>query len=302
METKIKEKLTGVFVPVATPFVNQKIDYDKLRANIEKMNESKVKGYMLLGSNGEFMSLTDDEALKVVEIINKAKAQNKTLIVGAGRESAFATIEFIKKVSDRGADFASIITPHYFADKMTDETLRRFFVEVADNSPLPILLYCIPKYSAGVVISSECVAKMAYHDNIFGMKDSSKLDIADYIKAVPHDTEFYILAGSITKFLTGLQGGAIGGILSMANYLPNECCKIQELDTAGNYEEAKELSERLCEINKNISGKYGVAGVKTAMDLLGYYGCEPRIPLMPLSNNEKNNIKDILISYGLELS
>lgn len=299
MQKGIKEKLTGVFPPISTPFVHQKIDYGKLKANIEKMNETKIRGYMPLGSNGEFMSLIDDEALKIVEVIYKCKTDDKTLIIGAGRESAFATIEFIKKIADKGADFASIITPHYYADKMTDEALINYYEEIANNSPIPILIYCIPKYSAGVTISLECVTKIAHHENIVGMKDSSKLDIADYIKAVPKDTEFYILSGSITKFYRGLENGAIGGVLSMANYLPNYCCQIQTLFTEQQYDKAKELSDWLCELNRKISGKYGVSGVKAAMDLLGYFGGDPRIPLLPLSQKEIDDIKNGLVEKDL---
>lgn len=260
MQKDVKKQLTGVFPPITTPFNNQKVDYPKLKANIEKMNQTKIKGYMPLGSNGEFISLTDDEAVKVVDTIYKSKTSDKTLIVGAGKGSAFATVEFIKKIADKGADFASILAPYYYVDKMTDAALVKYFESVADNSPIPIMLYCIPKYSAGVTISFKCVAQVAYHDNIIGLKDSSKHDIVGYIMAVPKGVDFYILSGSITKFYKGLQKGAIGGVLSMANYLPDYCCEIQELYNAKNYEKAEELSDWLCDLNKNISGKYGVSG------------------------------------------
>ncbi|HOV88362.1 MAG TPA: dihydrodipicolinate synthase family protein, partial [Syntrophobacteraceae bacterium] len=164
--SSIKEKLEGVFPPVMTPFVGGKIDFRKLTANIEKMNPTRLRGYMPLGSNGEFRSLTDDEALSVVKIIAGAKDPDKTLMVGTGRESAYATIEFTKRAADLGIDFASVLTPHYYAKKMTDLALVRFFTEVADNSPVPILMYCAPGFAAGVVLSPRAVSELASHPNI----------------------------------------------------------------------------------------------------------------------------------------
>jgi 4-hydroxy-2-oxoglutarate aldolase len=99
--------------------------------------------------------------------------------------------------------------------------------------------------------------------------------------------------------LDGLKKGAIGGVLSMANYLPDLCCEIQELFNEGKYQEAEELSNRLCKINEKISGKGGVTAVKVAMNWLGYYGMEPRLPLLPLNENEIEEIRRILQEEGL---
>jgi 4-hydroxy-2-oxoglutarate aldolase len=296
--SSIKEKLEGVFPPVMTPFVGGKIDFRRLTANIEKMNPTRLRGYMPLGSNGEFRSLTDDEALSVVKIIAGAKGSDKTLMVGTGRESAYATIEFTKRAADLGIDFASVLTPHYYAKKMTDLALVRFFTEVADASPVPILMYCAPGFAAGVVLSPRAVSELASHPNIVGMKDTSKEDIAAYVRAIPAGAEFYILAGSVTKFYYGLQSGAIGGVLSMANYLPELCCELQDLFNAGKMDEAEKLSARLVRLNEKTTGKYGVAGVKAAMDLLGYYGMEPRIPLLPLTEEEREELQTVLRDEG----
>lgn len=299
MATNIEQMLTGVFPPLTTPFVNQLVDYEKLAENIHKMNETKLKGYMPLGSNGEFKSLTDDEALKVIEVVMKHKSKEKTLIAGTGRESAYATVEFTKKVADLGADFASVVTPHYYAKKMNNEALIRFYTEVGDSSPIPILIYNVPGYAGGVTVSAEVISVLAQHPNIVGMKDTSKEDIANYINAVHNGNEFYVLAGSISKFYDGLINGAIGGVLSIADYLPEKCCEIQELFMTGKRREAKELNDHLRSLSKEVSSKYGVAGVKAAMDLLGYNGMDPRIPLMMLSENEVKELKSIFVREGL---
>ncbi|MDR2587835.1 MAG: dihydrodipicolinate synthase family protein [Spirochaetales bacterium] len=295
----LQQKLSGVFPPVMTPFfADGRIDYSGLDFNIEKMNESPLGGYMPLGSNGEFRSLTDEEALEVLAHIVKKKAPGRTVMAGTGRESAWATIEFTKKAADAGAEFASVLTPYYYVKKMNDEALIRFFSDVADSSPIPVLMYCAPGFAGGVIISAKAVSELARHPNIAGMKDTSKEDIADYVKAVPAGAEFHVLAGSISKYYYGLTVGAIGGILSIANYLPAECCEIKKLFDAGKKDEAEKVSERLKSITERATGKYSVSGVKAAMNLLGYKGGEPRVPVLPLKPHELEEVRAVLKEEG----
>ena len=300
----VKEKLTGVFPPVMTPFFpDGRIDYEGLAYNIGKMNRTKLGGYMPLGSNGEFRSLTDEEALEVLRVVIRTKSPDKTVMAGTGRESAYATIEFTRRAAGEGADFASVLTPYYYANKMNDEALTRFFTEVADASPIPVLMYCAPGFAGGVIISAKAVSELSRHPNIVGMKDTSKEDIAVYVAAGAGAAgtsadEFHVLAGSISKFYYGLKVGAIGGILSIANYLPGLCCEIQELYTAGKKEEAEKLSERLKSITERATGKYSVAGVKGAMNLLGYRGGEPRVPVLPLKPHELEEVRAVLQEEG----
>ncbi|MDR2479768.1 MAG: dihydrodipicolinate synthase family protein [Treponema sp.] len=294
----LKESLSGIFPPVMTPFINGKIDYDGLAFNIERMNKTALRGYMPLGSNGEFRSLTGDESIKVIKTIARTKSADKTLMAGTGRESAWATIEFTKKAADAGADFASVLTPHYYAKKMEDENLIRYFTEVADASPIPVLMYCAPAYAAGVKLSRNAVTELSKHPNIAGMKDTSKEDIDGYVRAVTPGAEFYVLAGTVTKFLTGLMCGAVGGVLSLANYFPELCCELQALFNAGKTAEAEALSARLVTLNEKTTGAYGVAGVKAAMNIMGYRGGEPRVPLLPLNDGEMETLRNVLKAEG----
>lgn len=295
----MKEKLSGIYPPIMTPFIEEKVAYDKLADNIQKYNETSLRGYMPLGSNGEFRSLTDEESLKVVETVYKNKSADKHLMAGTQRESAVATIEFIKKAADKGIEFASVLCPHYFPKKMNDEALIRFFTKVADESPVPILLYNSPGFSGGVFLSTEAVAKLSQHPNIVGMKDGTKEEMSAYVKALPKGAEFYILAGTISKFYTGLLGGGVGGVLSMANYLPDLCNELYALYINGEKEKGMKMHERLCALNQTTGGKYGIAGVKGAMDLLGYFGGDPRNPLLPLTEAEKAELKSDMQKEGL---
>jgi 4-hydroxy-2-oxoglutarate aldolase len=299
MAINYREKLTWVFPPNMTCFMNEEVAYDKIRQNIERYNKTKLKGYFPLGSNGEFRSLTDEESVKIVEVYRKYKAPGKILMAGVARESAKATIEFIKKVADKGVEFATILPPHYFVSFMTDEALIKYYTMIADTSPIPIMVYNAPKFAAGLVLSPRLISVVAQHPNIAGMKDTSKEDIAVYVNAVPKGANFFILAGTIEKFYKGLLVGSIGGVLSIANYLPDMCCELHELHLAGKREEAEKLDAHARELSGNAAGKAGVAGVKAAMDALGYFGGDPRLPVLPLSDKEKAELKAVLEKEGL---
>lgn len=299
MKTNFREKLSGVFPPNMTCFLNEEVAYDKIRLNVEKYNKTKLKGYFPLGSNGEFRSLTDEESVRIVEIYQKYKAPEKVLMVGVARESAKATIEFIKKVADKGVEFATVLPPHYFVNFMTDAALIKYYTLIADKSPVPIMLYNAPKFAANLLLSPGLISTLAPHPNIAGLKDTSKEDIAMYVEAVPAGADFFVLAGTIEKFYKGLLAGAVGGVLSIANYLPEACCELQELFIAGKQAEAEKLDCHLRELSSNAAGKAGVAGVKAAMDVLHYFGGDPRIPVLPLGDKEKADLKAVLAKEGL---
>jgi len=169
MATDYRGKLSGVFTPNVTPFLNEEVVYDKIAENIERYNQTKLKGYMPLGSNGEFRSLTDEESIKIIDVYQKYTSPEKTLIAGVMRESAKATIEFVKKIADKRVDFATILPPHYFAKYMTEEALIKYYSTIADQSPIPIMMYNAPKFAANIVFSTSLVSVLAEHPNIAGM-------------------------------------------------------------------------------------------------------------------------------------
>ena len=295
MSTGYREKLSGIFPPNMTCFINEEVAYDKIRTNIEKYEETGIRGYFPLGSNGEFRSLTDEESLRIVDVYRRFKGNDKILMAGVARESAKATIEFTKKVADLGTEFATILPPNYFVNAMTDEVLIKYYCYVADLSPIPIVLYNAPKFAQELLLSPRVISEVANHPNIAGMKDTSKEDISIYTKAVPAGADFYIMAGTIEKFFTGLKVGAIGGVLSIANYLPKLCCDLHQLYVDGKIDEAAKLDQYLRALSSNAAGKSGVAGVKAAMDVVGYFGGDPRLPVPPLGDKQKAELKEVLL-------
>lgn len=295
---EIKRKLSGIFVPLTTPFADEKIVYSKIAGNVVKFNKTGLKGYMVLGGNGEYLGLTDQEAVKVLKTVVNTRDKSKTVVAGTGRESAYATLEFIKKAADAGAQYASIITPFYYAKRMTDEALKAYYGKIADFSPLPLVIYNSPEYAAGVTVSPAVIAVLSRHENIALMKNSSDESFVKYMQVLSGNDQFYIHVGRIRNLYAGLSEGAIGATLSMANYVPELCCMAYESFTAGQLEKAQEICEKLKRINSTVSAN-GVPGVKYAMSLMGYESGELRLPLLPLKDDQKAQVKKCLAEEGL---
>lgn len=294
----MKEKLSGVFVPTIIPFIDDEIQYRKLEKNLKKLNSTPICGHLALGSNGEYKSLSRKEQLKILEIFVENKG-DKIIMAGTGCESTKETIKLSKEAKKIGADFVSVLTPSYFLKQINDNLLVDYYTEIAENINIPLLIYNAPGFAGGVKISPGAVRKLANHPNIVGMKDSSPAGLMGFISSTLDIDDFNILAGSINFFFTGLICGAVGGILSLANAFPDACCNLYRLYIDRKIEEAKKLNLKLFKINTQVSGRYGVSGVKAATSLAGLFGGEPRRPLKPLSVDQINEIRNLLMDEGL---
>jgi len=206
-------------------------------------------------------------------------------------------VEKARRASAMGFEYASVLTPHYFPKNLGDGALHDFFSRVADRSPIPILLYNAPGFTGGVAVSPACVVRLAAHANIVGMKDSSSAGPGAFLAQLAQDASFSVLAGSASFFYPSLLLGAAGGVLSMANYLPDPCCELYRLTrdgSRGSLRRAAALHRTIVRINSAVSGRFGVAGVKTAMDLSGFRGGEPRHPLRPLTDDDREAVRQAL--------
>ena len=165
-------ELNGIFPPVTTPFMDDKVAYDKLASNIEKYGRTSLKGIVVLGSNGEYVSLSEEEKRKVVETVVQATPDHMSVIAGTGCESTRETIRLTADCAALGAHAALVVTPHYFGGKMTETALVKHYTTIADNSPIPIILYNVPKFTH-VNLGVNIVARLSQHANIIGIKDST---------------------------------------------------------------------------------------------------------------------------------
>jgi 4-hydroxy-2-oxoglutarate aldolase len=271
-------KLRGVMPPITTPFQDGKLAPDKLKKNFKKWNKTGLSGHLVLGSNGEAVYLNEKEKLKVVEVSRESIPKSKIMMVGTGMESTQETIRFTNQAAKMGADCALVVTPSYFKGSMKPQILYDHFIAVAASSQIGVLIYNVPQFT-GINLEPELVAKLSQHPNIIGIKDSS--GNIGQLSEIIHLSEkgFAVFVGSAPVFFAALCVGATGGILAVANAVPEECVQIQDLYDKGRMNEARLLQEKLTPLAKAVTTKYGIGGLKLAMDLTGYFGGNPRFPL-----------------------
>lgn len=287
--TEKKRELSGVLAPMVTPFKDDELLLDGLAGNVEKMNETALTGYFVLGTNGEYKSLSVAERFEVLRTVVRHRAKDKLVMAGMGFESTKETIETVRRAADEGADMVSLLMPHFFAKKMTAEALAGYIIAVANASALPVVLYNNPSVAAGVTIRPELIRLVKDHPNVIGIKDSSSETYRQNLEAA--EGKMCVLAGSANYFLELLKLGGTGGVLSLANVFPAACARLYELFRSGKMREAEELNAALIGLNHEVSGAFGVAGVKAAMDLRGFCGGTPRRPLLQLTAAQLDQLK-----------
>ena len=289
-------KLGGVIAPITTPFLNDgSIALDKLEDNVRIYAESGIHGYLALGSNGENKSLTYEEKLEVVRCIEKNKSADQFVMVGSIFESTKETICFAKQAQELGADYISLLPPSYFKSQMKDAELIGYFTDVANAVSIPCTLYNAPQYAGGLALGLGVITECAKHSNVVGIKDSSGGGIEKILAAVPED--FRVLSGSANTFVNALINGAVGGVVSLANSLPETVLDVYNAFLREDYPTLRALNKAMIRLNAGVAGNYGVAGVKYAMDRNGFYGGIPRLPLLPLTEEACAKIDDALARY-----
>ncbi|MBP1697478.1 MAG: dihydrodipicolinate synthase/N-acetylneuraminate lyase [Deltaproteobacteria bacterium] len=287
-------KLSGVMPPITTPFEHGKLASTKLKMNFQKWNQTGLSGYLVLGSNGEAVYLNEKEKIKVVEISRESIPTSKIMLVGTGMESTQETILFTNQMAKIGADCALVVTPSYFKGSMKPQILYDHFIAVAESSRIGILIYNVPQFT-GINLDPEVVAKLSEHANILGIKDSSG-NIGQLSEMINLSQKgFAVFVGSAPVLYPALCIGAVGGILAVANVVPQECVQIQNLFDKGKMNEARLLQSRLTHLAKAVTTKYGIGGLKMAMDLAGYFGGNPRLPLKKPGKEVEEELKRLLL-------
>ncbi|MHC4202782.1 MAG: dihydrodipicolinate synthase family protein [Planctomycetota bacterium] len=294
----MKIDLHGIIPPVPTPFEDGRVAPERLAANVRKLCTTGVRGLLALGSNGEYVYLSEAEKRGVVETVVDAAAEDIVVMAGSGCESTAETIRLTRDCAELGAHAALVITPAYYGGKMSPAALIAHFRAVADASPVPVLLYNVPKFTH-VNLLPGTVRELATHPNIIGIKDSAGnvAQLGELVSTVGED--FGVMVGTAGALYPALDLGCTGGILALANVAPAECVRVYDLVGAGRLDEARDLYLRLLPVNEAVTATFGIAGQKAAMDMLGYFGGEPRMPLLPLAHNEKDILSRILRKAGV---
>jgi 4-hydroxy-2-oxoglutarate aldolase len=292
-------QLSGIFPPVTTPFNERgEVDYAALSSNIARYNQDGLAGYVALGSNGEVVHLSTEERTRVIETIKRCAASEHTIVAGVNEVSTRSAIEAARAAAESGADAALVVTPYYYKASMTQEAFVRHFTEVADHSPVPVLIYNVPQ-NTGVVIESATIAKLAAHQNIIGVKDSAGNmgALSETLRRSP--ASFQVMVGNGGILFPSLMMGATGAVLAIACAAPRACVELFLDVKAGDHKRGRELQNRIAPLSHIVTAGLGVPGLKAAMEMLGLVGGPPRAPLVAVSSSDRERIRAVIRETGL---
>lgn len=292
-------QLSGVFAPVPTAFdAAGNLALDHYQANIRRLCDAGLDGVVILGSNGEYVGLSESEKLDVIRAGLEALPPGKLGLVGTGCESTRGTVALTQEAARLGAHAVMVVHPSYYKPLMTKPALLAHYRAVAQASPVPVILYSVPKFT-GFDLPVDVVAQLSQEPNIIGIKDSAGNVIQLQEILLRSRPGFNVLVGTGSALLAALAVGVTGGVLALADVAPAECVQLYRLCREGRWEEARALQARLLPVNQAVGGYMGIPGVKAAMDMQGLYGGAPRLPLLPLGEADRTALRAILATAGL---
>ena len=293
-----KVLLEGCFPPIPTPFdADGRVDHDNLALNLEKWQKTPLNGFLVLGSNGEAVLLKREEKLDIWKTAGQAIDPDHLFIAGTGCNSTGETVELTEEAAHLGANAAMVVTPHYYKPRMDHKALVVHYTTIADKSPIPIILYNVPAFT-GIDLSAETIIELAQHPNIIGLKESSG-NVVKMGEVVYKSSHFQVLAGSGSFLLPALTVGAVGGVMALAAVAPRALAKILECFQNAAMKRARDIQLGLIAANAAVTSRFGIPGLKAALDLIGMYGGPVRPPLLPLGKEQKATLEEIMREAGI---
>jgi 4-hydroxy-2-oxoglutarate aldolase len=294
-------RFSGTFLPVTTPFdpVTGDVDLVAFRANLRHWFENPIRGVLIGGSTGESVLLDDDERVALLDAAGDVVPEGALVIAGTGLESTRGTIALSRRAAAAGADAVLVQPPAFFKGAMTARALARHYKEVADASPVPVLVYQVPLRLSTLDLPTGLVGELSRHPNIVGIKDSrGKLDLVGDLVLQSAD-DFQVLVGSGALLYAALETGAVGGIVAVGLLATAAAAEITVAHAEGRLADAGRAQERIAPVHQEIVAQMGVPGVKAALDLLGLRGGEPRPPLTPASEPQVDQVRGVLVAADL---
>jgi 4-hydroxy-2-oxoglutarate aldolase len=291
--------LAGCFPPIPTPFdADGRVDHDHLALNLEKWQKTPLRGSVVLGSNGEAVLLKTDEKIEIWKTAGQIIGPDHLFIAGTGCEATGETVELTEKAAQSGAHAAMVVTPHYYKARMDHHALVTHYTTIAEQSPVPIILYNVPA-STGIDLSAETIVELARHPNIIGLKESSG-NVVKMGEVVSRSGDgFQVLAGSGSFLLPALSIGAVGGVMALAAVAPHALAEIVADFQKGDMRHARDTQLRLIAANAAVTSQFGIPGLKAALDRIGMYGGPVRPPLRPLDKDQEATLDNILREAGI---
>lgn len=294
--------LQGVIVPVVTPFsLEGGLDLEGLEVQMEWLSGRGLTGVVALGSTGEAPLVSREERRSIVARVASLREEGVLLVAGVGAESSALTIDLALEAAEAGAEALLVINPSYYRSQMTHRVLFDHYSDLADKSPLPVILYSIPQ-NTGLPLSHTLVEELAAHPNIAGLKDSGgdMRDLHLFLERTPPD--FNVITGSALLTGPAAAAGASAAILAMANVVPDLCVELFDAGCTGEIDTVRRLQSELNFLTRAIQGRFGIPGMKAAADLLGGHGGFPRKPMQPLNDEDRTSVAAALEEAGMHQS
>jgi len=291
-------KLSGIFAPVPTPFLEDgSIDEAGWRKNLRIWASSALDGIVICGSNGELPFMTADERVSLTKIASEECKGRLKLMSGAHFPSTAETVSCARALGAAGAEYVLVLPPHYF--KGNPKAVLKYFEDVADASPVPVFMYNMPA-NTGVDMELDTIIAASKHGNIAGIKDTSgNMTKLGYL-AVSASDDFSVFGGTGNWFLAALAMGACGGTMAAAILFPDTCRRIFDSFNEGNITDAVTLQSKLLPVSDAITRRFGIPGLKAALESRGMTGGPCRAPLLDITDEAKKEILFILDKSGLD--
>ncbi|MFQ3295745.1 MAG: 4-hydroxy-tetrahydrodipicolinate synthase [Natrialbaceae archaeon] len=288
--------MNGTGVPLATPFdENGNVNEANLRQLVNELEQRGVDFFVPCGSNSEAALMSVEERATVTKIVTEES--DGRVLAGTGHPGFRETLRQTELAADAGANAALVVTPFYH--KHDQETLSAYYRDLADASPIPIYLYSVPKYT-DTRLEPWTVEQLASHENVAGMKDSSgDLGALQRIATLTEDEDFDVLVGSGSIYAAGLEVGASGGVLALANVAPEAASEIYRRHADGDVDGALTLNRDLVALNYAVTGGHGVPGLKTAMNARGLPAGDPRRPLQTVDPADEAELATLVADADL---
>ena len=293
--------LEGVIVPLVTPFsMDGNLDVDGFVDQLTWLSGRGLTGVVALGSTGEAPFLERGERREIITAAADNREEGTLLLAGTGVESTRHTIGLASDAAEAGADALLVVNPSFYRSAMTPGVLLDHYTAVADSSPLPVVLYTIPQ-NTGLALSHDLVEELSRHPNIVGLKESGGdlRDLLLHLERTPPG--FSVITGAATIAGHAAAAGASAAILAMANVVPELCVELFGAGRDGALDEMNDLQARLSFLTRSVQGRFGIAGMKVAVELLGGMGGLPRAPLKPVTDEERSTIHAALVEGGVEI-
>jgi 4-hydroxy-tetrahydrodipicolinate synthase len=292
-----KARLHGSIVPLVTPFRNGALDEATVVELIDRQISNGSHGISITGTTGEPSSLSLQERKRMVELAVEAVNERVPVLAGTGTNNLNETLELSKAAQQAGADALLLVVPYYI--KPSQEGLFRYFKTIADFVDLPVILYNIPGRSA-VNLEIDTVSRLRENcKNIIGIKEANH-DFSHITRLLGRmGRDFLVFSGIELLCFPILAIGGAGYVSATGNVAPRQVAQLYELVSADKWREAQDLHYYLMPLNDAMFIEINPVPAKTALGLMGRIDPEMRLPLVPLSAENHERLRKLLVDYGL---